>query len=140
MWAHLYTDFPPNKYSWPLVLWVLHPQIQPTLNQKQYFQSLVGIHRGKTYCMRYSLPCKELEHLRILVCVSSAGTNPSRIVRDNLVKLCGGVRSYTQIFNCRGISAPNPCLIQRSRYTLFPLVAVLTAKVRVCCVYLKFRK
>lgn len=38
--VHLYVGSPPHMYIWPCDPWVSHLQIQPALDQKQYFHIL----------------------------------------------------------------------------------------------------
>lgn len=61
----------------------------------------------------YVVVRKGLEQLWILVSVEVPGTNPLWKPRDN----CNfwGVKSWTWIFNCTGVGAPNPLIVQGSR-------------------------
>ena len=51
-----------------------------------------------------------LEPPQILVFARSSGTNPLWVQRDNLS--LGGVKSYTWIFNCVGVSTVSPSVVQ----------------------------
>lgn len=56
MWVYLHIAF--FKYTvGPLYPWVLHPQIQPILDQKQYFPSAVGnTWMQRANCRHWSVP------------------------------------------------------------------------------------
>ena len=58
----------------------------------------------------YAILHSGLEHLRVWVSVEGPGTSPLWMLRDNLG--FGGVKYYTQIFDCAGVSTPKAHVVQ----------------------------
>lgn len=99
-------------YSRPFVSALLYPWIQPTLDQDSIFDPWLGIHRwefsdaeGQLRVVFYAVICKGLEHICMLVSVKGPEKQPP-VDTEGWVWLCfGGVKSYTQIFNCTKVGA-----------------------------------
>lgn len=116
-WAHLYLrGFFLNKYTGnPPYPQVSHLQTCPTMNQKQYFESLVGnpwMWRANRMRCSTSFYTRDLSILKILVSADGPGTNPPWIPRDNCHCILGE-SSYMQIFHCIKVSTPNLHVVQR---------------------------
>ena len=61
-----------NKYTvGPLYPWVLHPQIQATTAQKQYFGELTDLEGQRMHSLFYTILYKGFEHPQI--CIYAGG-------------------------------------------------------------------
>lgn len=111
VWVHLRVFFPPNKYTiGPPYLQVSHSWIQLTVDQKHYFRSVVGSPWIWTADCRlfYVILYKGLEHLWVLLSVGGGVLEPIPHGHQGTTWVFGGIKSYMWIFNCMGVSAPNP--------------------------------
>lgn len=78
----------------------MHPQIQPT--------------EGQLYVLFYAILYEGLEHPQIWVSTGGVLEPVADGYQGIAVVKFLGVESYTWIFDCTGVGAPNPCAVPGS--------------------------
>lgn len=111
MQVHLYVEFFQEEYSRLSLSWALHPQIQITMKERQYFSSTVGKPQmGKTNCMHCFTPfyTKDLSIHRF----GYLGTNPHGYQEMTRVKIWGSQKLYADVWLCMSVGDPNSCIVR----------------------------